>query len=116
MSDNPHLAEKKTRFSGNFLLLAQGAFTSNLGVQVVLLGQALLIKEINGSSLDVAITITLGILPYILFGPFAGVLADYWDRRTTIIWCDILSGLVLALSASLFYLTDSNTIIITGLS
>jgi MFS family permease len=41
----------------------------------------------------VAVVATCQAIPYVLFGPFAGVLADRFDRRKVMLWCEGLSVL-----------------------
>ena len=49
-----------------------------------------------GTPLDLGIALAMTALPNVLLGPLAGALVDRWDRRVTMIVCDILrAGLVL---------------------
>jgi len=59
----------------------------------------------GGSTLAVGLATISFFLPQILFGLFAGVLVDRWDRRRTMIATDLFRAFVV-LGALLVYLTD----------
>lgn len=54
-----------------------------------------MVRELTGSSLMVGLVGAAETLPYLLFGPFAGVVADRIDRRKIMLLSDVVSGLVL---------------------
>jgi len=54
-----------------------------------------MVKKLTGSNAMVGYVGAVEVLPYLLFSPYAGVLADRIDRRKIMLWSDILSGLVL---------------------
>src|SRR5688500_12870764 len=43
-------------------------------------------------------------LPFLLFGPYAGVVADRIDRRKIMLLSDIISGLTLCMMAAVLFL------------
>jgi MFS family permease len=53
-----------------------------------------LILRLTGSPLDTAFAYVLEFLPYVVIGPFAGVLADRFSRRQTMVGCDAGSCLL----------------------
>lgn len=61
-----------------------------------------LILHLTGSALDTALAYVLEFVPYVVIGPFAGVLADRLPRRSTMVACDygscalalVIAGLV----------------------
>jgi MFS family permease len=55
-----------------------------------------LILRLTGSPIATAFAYVLEFIPYVLVGPFGGVLADRLPRRTTMVGCDAISA-VLAL-------------------
>jgi MFS family permease len=80
----------------NFSLLWTGQLISLLGdrIHVVALGALVLSR---GGALEVGITFAMTAIPSVILGPLAGVLVDRWDRRRTLIACDLVrAGLVLA--------------------
>jgi len=54
--------------------------------------------------LNFAVTIALGSLPRVLFGPISGVVADRFDRKKLVVYLDILSGFVVLALLSMSYL------------
>lgn len=72
-----------------------------LGSSVSMLGSALAgfvigvwAFEETGSATLYSLIAVAGILPAILLAPFAGALADRWDRRLTMLWCTVASLVV----------------------
>ncbi len=81
--------------NANFALLWVGQLVSVFGDRLhqVALGYLVATK---GDALEVGITFAMTGAPNVLLGPLAGALADRWDRRTTMVVCDVLrAGLVL---------------------
>jgi MFS family permease len=80
----------------NFSLLWTGQLISLLGdrIHVIALGALVLSR---GGALEVGITFAMTAVPSVILGPLAGVLVDRWDRRRTMIACDVVrAALVLA--------------------
>lgn len=77
----------------NFSLLWIGQVISQFGDrldQMALI--ALIYRFAPGSTTQLAKIMSFTILPVFLIGPVAGVYVDRWDRRRTMIVCDILRG------------------------
>ena len=85
----------------NFLLLWLGQLCSQCGdrlTQLVLI--ALVAARAPGSSLTLAKILVATSLPALILNPFAGVYVDRWDRKRTMITCDIVrAAAILALPA-----------------
>ena len=82
----------------NFSLLWVGQIISQFGDrldQMALI--ALIYKFAPGSTTQMAKLMTFTILPVFLIGPIAGVYVDRWDRRRTMVVCDILRGFLVLL-------------------
>ena len=80
--------------NANFSLLWVGQLVSLFGDRVHQVALAFLVAQYG--ALQVGITFALTAVPNVLLGPLAGALADRWDRRLTMIGCDIIrAGLVL---------------------
>lgn len=56
-----------------------------------------LLLEVTGTAMAVGITLALRTLPHLIFGPLGGILADRFNRKTVMIFCD-LARAVIALS------------------
>jgi len=77
--------------------------------QLALIG--LIAERSGGSALGLAKLMTCTILPVFIVQPFAGVLVDRLDRRTTLFVCDIFRGLLVLTIPFLFFFSridDSN--------
>ncbi|NQY65500.1 MAG: MFS transporter [Alteromonadaceae bacterium] len=97
----------------NILLLWQGQLVSQLGTQAFSIAMMFWLMENTGSSALMSIILTLSILPSILFGPLAGVVADRISRKKIIIITDMIRGLaVLSLSIMIFSGIGSQTTLI----
>ncbi|OIO36697.1 MAG: hypothetical protein AUJ74_01205 [Candidatus Omnitrophica bacterium CG1_02_44_16] len=79
----------------NFSLLWVGQIISQFGDrldQMALI--ALIYKFAPGSTVQMAKLMSFTIIPVFLIGPIAGVYVDRWDRRRTMVVCDILRGIL----------------------
>ena len=75
----------------NFRLLWIGQLCSQFGdrlTQLVLIGLAAV--HASGSTLTLAKVMVMTSLPALLLGPFAGAYVDRWDRKATMITCDLI--------------------------
>jgi MFS family permease len=80
--------------NANFSLLWVGQLVSLFGDRVHQVALAFLVAPYG--ALQVGITFAMTAVPNVLLGPLAGALADRWDRRLTMIGCDVVrAGLVL---------------------
>jgi MFS family permease len=91
-AQSPYLALVRNR---NFSLLWVGQLISFFGDRVNQVAIGVLVLQ-RGTPLDVGIVFAATAVPNVFLGPLAGALVDRWDRRTTMIVCDIVrAGLVL---------------------
>ena len=79
----------------NFLLLWSGQTVSTLGTGISALALPLLILALTHSPALAGVLFAARQLPYLLFSLPAGVLVDRWDRKKTMIFCDLLRWLTL---------------------
>ena len=82
----------------NFSLLWVGQIISQFGDrlnQMALI--ALVYRYAPGSTTQIAKLMAFTIIPVFLIGPIAGVYVDRWDRRRTMVVCDILRGILVLL-------------------
>ncbi len=87
----------------NFFLLMQGTFVSNIGSMMQNFALSLYVLNKYESATLFASILIISIIPRILIGPFAGVLVDWFDRKKIIVRFDLLSGIVIGLTAILYY-------------
>jgi MFS transporter, DHA3 family, macrolide efflux protein len=89
---SPYLALARNR---NFSLLWVAGLVSFLGDRIHQIAVATLVLQL-GSALDLGIVFAATAIPNVFLGPLAGALVDRWDRRRTMIACDLVrAGLVL---------------------
>jgi predicted MFS family arabinose efflux permease len=60
-----------------------------------------LILRLTGSPVDTALAYVLEFIPYVVVGPFAGVIADRFPRRRIMVGCDAASCLIALVLAGL---------------
>ena len=81
--------------SRNFQRLWLAQLVSQFGDrinQLALVG--LMAERVPGSAMELAKLMAFTIVPVFLVQPFAGVFVDRWDRRTTLLICDVVRGLL----------------------
>lgn len=78
-----------------------GQAISQLGDALYYVSFMFMVKQITGQNAMVGYIGAVEMLPYILFGPYTGVLADRLDRRKIMLWSDLICGFILiAVAAS----------------
>ncbi|MEO6578083.1 MAG: MFS transporter [Candidatus Limnocylindria bacterium] len=92
-SQSPYLRLVRNR---NFSLLWVGQLISLLGDRIHIIALGALVAG-RATALEVGLTFAATAVPSVLLGPLAGVLVDRWDRRVTMILCDV-SRVVLVLA------------------
>ncbi|WP_173082967.1 MFS transporter [Phytohabitans rumicis] len=80
----------------DFQLLIGGRLVSQLGDQLQFLALPLLVVTLTGSAIEAGVILGLQTVLYLVFGPVAGALADRWDRKSTMIWCEVGRGALTA--------------------
>src|SRR3989338_3378211 len=92
----------------NFFLLWFAQIVSNFGDrlnQMALIG--LIYLRTPGSTIELAKLLSFTILPVFIIGPIAGIYVDRWNRKATMITCDLIrGGLVLLLPLIIRYSTS----------
>src|SRR4051812_47579792 len=79
----------------DFLLLWSGTAVSNLGSNCSNVAYPMLVLVLTGSPAQAGLTGFVALLPQLLFQLPAGAVADSWNRKRVMIWCDALRMLVL---------------------
>ncbi|WP_408895228.1 MFS transporter [Paenibacillus taichungensis] len=91
----------------NLSLLITSESTSLFGTLFLNIALSLYVLKMTGSSGDFASVLALGVLPHIILGSVAGILADKFDKKSWIIIMDILRG---AFCLFLFFYCLSGTL------
>jgi len=75
----------------DFRIYIGGQTVSMLGTWMQQTAQAWVVWTLTHSELQLGIAAMLGFIPFLVFGPFAGVWADRINRRQLLIWTQITS-------------------------
>jgi MFS family permease len=84
------------RTNRDFRLLWVGQTISVLGSRVSAFALPLLVLTLTGSPARTGVVAFAGGLPFLLLQLPAGGFVDRWDRKRTMIWCDLGRGVVIA--------------------
>jgi MFS family permease len=84
------------RLGRSFRWLVASSWTSNIGDGIALAAGPLLVASLTDSAFLVALAAMLQRLPWLMFGLWAGALADRLDRRLVVIIANALRALVIA--------------------
>src|SRR5262252_9231457 len=81
----------------NFALLWSGALISDLGSGMLYVALPFYVFFHTGSTLATGGMVVAEIVPSLLLGSITGVLVDRWDRRRTMIVCDLIRAVLILL-------------------
>lgn len=88
------------RANRDFTLFWIGQVVSTLGARVSSIAYPLLVLGLTGSAADVGVVAFAQSLPYLIWFLPAGALVDRWDRKRTMLGCDAVRILGLAVLAA----------------
>lgn len=80
----------------DYRLVAAGQLLSWLGDWLLLVAAPFFVLRMTGSTLATGLSVACGTVPALVLGPVAGVLADRWDRRRTMLAADVLRAAAVA--------------------
>ncbi|WPB72823.1 MFS transporter [Archangium violaceum] len=83
--------------NANFRVLFVGQTVSLIGDGVSFAMFPLLVLALTGSGTQMGLVGALEMLPAALFSPIAGALADRWDRRRIMMWCNLARAVLIGL-------------------
>lgn len=89
------MKNKKERL--NFILFSLGKFVSIFGASIYSFAIGLHVLKITGSGMSFALSLIVSIIPMLVINPFAGVLADRFDKKKIVVSMDIINGMFLML-------------------
>lgn len=79
----------------NFALLWTGGLISLMGDFVLMVALPFFVYEETGSTFASAVIVAAELLPRLLFGSFAGVFVDRWDRKRVMVLASIGQGVII---------------------
>ncbi|MFE0026726.1 amino acid adenylation domain-containing protein [Amycolatopsis sp. NPDC059021] len=97
----PTAGERARPSLRKFGVVAAGQFVSTLGTSLSQLVMSLWVYQQTGRITEFAIVSALALLPGILVGPLAGVVADRYDRRKVMLAADLVAGLAVVVLTAL---------------
>lgn len=86
----------------DFSLLMMGKLVSLIGSRMQGFALSLYVLKITGSATKFASVLAITLIPSLILGPVAGVFADWLDKKKTIVFLDMLSGIVVGIFAVVF--------------
>jgi len=96
----------------NFYLYALGRLVSIIGSGIQMIAIPLFILDLTGSGTIMGTFVLVSNLPRLVFGPFAGVLGDRFDRKKIMVMMDFVRGAIILLLA---LMTRMDALQISGL-
>ncbi|MCL6580293.1 MAG: MFS transporter [Firmicutes bacterium] len=91
----------------SYLVFWLGQTVSVLGDVVAFVALPVWVYYLTGSKAALGLSFATNVLPRLLLAPVAGVYVDRWDRRRTMITCDLLRAVALA---GLFLVRDAGDV------
>lgn len=92
----------------NFILLWSTQSLSQFGSAMTNFALVIFLYEKTGSALQTALLSICSYAPYVLMSIFAGALSDRWDKRRTMLTCDVIAALC---TVSVFVLICTDTLV-----
>ena len=90
----PRAVLRLTPFRKLYTALVLSSFGDWLGFLATTALAAQLVDSFEGKAFATGGVLVFRLLPAVLFGPLAGAFADRWDRRTTMVVCDLIRFLL----------------------
>jgi len=94
---------KKLSHYPNFLKLYLANTLSRFGDSIDMIAYGYMVYQLTGSKLLLATLYMINVLPNILFSSFAGAVVDFFPKKSIIILGDVLRGVVVLVTAFVFY-------------
>lgn len=79
----------------NFILFSLGKFVSLFGTFIYAFAIGLYVLKYTGSGLSFAATLISSTLPMVIVSPFAGVLADRFNKKILVVFMDLFNGILM---------------------
>jgi len=95
----------------NFIIVVIGQIISLLGNAIQRFCMALYILDLTGSAAVFSSILAISTIPYILFAPIAGLLADTVNRKKVMVYLDFLSSILMGVYAVILIGGRDSTVI-----
>jgi MFS family permease len=87
----------------NYLLLFSGKIISQLWDQIYAFALSWYILDITKSSFQMAVFLVINTIVVAIIAPFGGIIADRLNRKSIMVWMDVIRGIVVVVAALLLY-------------
>ena len=98
----------------NFIIVVIGQIISLFGNSIQRFCMSLYILDLTGSAAIFSRILAISIIPYILFAPIAGLLADTVNRKKIMVYLDLLSAALMCIYSVILISGRDNTIIVAS--
>lgn len=96
----------------NFIIVVIGQIISLFGNAIQRFSMSLYILDLTGSAAIFSGILAISTIPYILFAPIAGLLADTINRKKIMVYLDFISAALMAVYSIIIMSGKDNTIIV----
>ncbi|OPJ60804.1 MFS transporter [Clostridium chromiireducens] len=98
----------------NFIIIVTGQIISLFGNAIQRFCMSLYILNLTGSAAVFGSILAISTIPYVLFAPIAGLLADTVNRKRIMIYLDFVSSMLMAIYSIILVTGRDNTIIVAS--
>lgn len=98
----------------NFIIVVIGQIISLFGNAIQRFCMSLYILDLTGSAAIFSRILAISIIPYILFAPIAGLLADTVNRKKIMVYLDLLSAALMSVYGVILISGRDNSIIVAS--
>ncbi len=98
----------------NFIIIVIGQIISLFGNAIQRFCMSLYILDLTGSAAVFSRILAISTIPYILFAPIAGLLADTVNRKKIMVYLDFVSSALMAVYSIILISGRDNTIIVAS--
>lgn len=112
MLNNQSQTKQKNLYNKNFMILVVGQIISLFGSAIQRFALSLYLLDLTGSASIFATILAISIAPIILLSPFAGVMADRFNRRNIMVVLDSISAAVIAVYGVILFTDNDHYLIV----
>lgn len=96
----------------NFIIVLIGQIISLFGNAIQRFSMSLYLLDLTGSAKTFSTILAISTIPYVLFAPIAGLLADTINRKKIMVYLDFISATLISIYAIILFKNMDNTFIV----
>ena len=104
--------DKNNIFTKNLILLVCGRFVSELGSSIFGFALSLYVLDYTNSAAAFSLVLSFSMLPNMIISLFAGTFVDRHNKKSIIVFCDIVSGILTLIFVAVFRFVPKTIIIL----